>query len=231
MCYSNSATTKNIDLSKRYRKSTNSISDEITYYANGFNFPNWRVVTNEESIKVMRWGLIPNWFKGNDEAEIARMTLNARVESVREKASFKSILKRGRCIIPSTGFFEWKHAGNKRTPFFIFPSDDIVFSMAGLFDVWETTNSLVYSFSILTCEANDFMAEIHNVKKRMPVILSPSNELNWLCGEGEVADYTRKSIPKMEAHPVDPTIITGADSNVPEVQKKHEPKNSQLSLF
>ncbi len=233
MCYSNSSTSTNIDLSKRYNKSIDSIPEQTIYYANGFTFPSWRVITNQENMQLMNWGLIPNWFKGNDTSEIASKTLNARTESVQEKASFKSLLTSGRCIIPSTGFFEWKHENRNKTPYFIFPTKDIVFSLAGLFDQWQNplTKKTITTFSILTCPANPFMCDIHNVKKRMPVILSSNNENNWLHGEGEIKDYLQVLNIEMDAHPVDSQILLGKNPNVLESQLKFEPKNIQQTLF
>ncbi|MBM3184781.1 MAG: SOS response-associated peptidase [Bacteroidetes bacterium] len=233
MCYSNSSTSTNIDLSNRYRKTIDSIPEQTIYYASGFNFPTWRVITNNDNVQLMKWGLIPNWFKENDTSEIARNTLNARTESIHEKASFKSLIKNGRCIIPSTGFFEWKHENKNKIPYFIFPKNDNVFSMAGLFDQWDNPNTkeTITTFSILTCEANAFMSEIHNVKKRMPVILSSNNERNWLKGEGVIEDYLKELNNEMGAHQVDSRILKQKNPNILEAQLPFEPKNIQQTLF
>lgn len=233
MCYSNSSTSKNIDLSKRYKKTIESIPEQTIYFASGFTFPTWRVITNNDNVQLMKWGLIPNWFKGENTNEIARNTLNARTESVHEKASFKSLINSRRCIIPSTGFFEWKHENKKKTPYFIFPKNDIVFSMAGLYDTWENTKTkeTITTFSILTCEADAFMSEIHNVKKRMPFLLTSKVENNWLQGDGEIEDYLQELKIEMEAHPVDSKILLGKNPNKVESQLKFEPKNIQQTLF
>ena len=233
MCYSNSSTSTNVDLSKRYKKSVQSIPEQTIFYASGFTFPTWRVISKHENVQLMKWGLIPNWFNGNDTRVIARSTLNARTESIHEKASFKSLVKSGRCIIPSTGFFEWKHENRNKIPYFIFPSNDTVFSMAGLFDTWENplTKEINTTFSILTCEANSFMAEIHNAKKRMPLILPKKQEGNWLQDEGEIQDYLKDLNVELDAHPVDTRILLGSNPNVYEAQLKFELKNLQQTLF
>jgi putative SOS response-associated peptidase YedK len=233
MCYSNSSTSTNIDLSKRYKKNIDSVPEQTIYYASGFTFPTWHVITNNDNMQLMNWGLIPNWFKGNEASEIARKTLNARTESVHEKASFKSLVKSGRCIIPSTGFFEWKHENKNKIPYFIFPKNDTVFSMAGLFDNWENpeTKKTITTFSILTCEANEFMSEIHNVKKRMPVLLSSNYENQWLQGEGELEDYLQELNNEMDAHQVEAKILNGKNPNKLESQLKFEPRNLQQTLF
>jgi putative SOS response-associated peptidase YedK len=233
MCYSNSSNSKNIDLSKRYKKTIKSIPELTVYYATGFAFPTWRVITKQNNVQVMNWGLIPKWFNGTNPNEIAKMTLNARTESIHEKASFKNLVNTGRCIIPSTGFFEWKHENRTKTPYFIFPTIDIVFSMAGLYDQWMNpiTNELHTTYSILTCEANSFLAGIHNVKKRMPMILPMKNESSWLTGEGQIQDYLSELNNEMEAYPVDSRILLGRNPNVYGAQLKFEPINQQEFLF
>lgn len=233
MCYSNSSTSTNIDLSKRYKKNIDNVPEQTIYYASGFTFPTWRVITNKDNVELMNWGLIPNWYKGNDTSEIARNTLNARTESIHEKASFKSLVNSGRCIIPSTGFFEWKHENNSKIPYFIYPKNDIVFSMAGLFDQWKNphTKNVITTFSILTCTANAFMSEIHNVKKRMPLILHLNSENHWLKGEGVIQDYLNNLNFEMDAHQVNSKVIQGKNPNILESQMKFEPKNIQQTLF
>ena len=234
MCYSNSSTSKNIDLAKRYKKTIESIPEQVPiYFASAFTFPKWRIVTNENDVQLMRWGLVPGWFNGHSDLEMAKTTFNARIETLSEKASFKLLIKRSRCIVPSTGFFEWKHENKQKIPHFIYPTNDSVFSMAGLYDSWMNPNSneVLNSFTIITSKANDFMAEIHNSKKRMPLILNAKDEENWLNGEDEIKDFQLNSNPDLDAFPVDSKILMSSEPNVLEAQRKFEPKNSQQSLF
>jgi putative SOS response-associated peptidase YedK len=234
MCYSNSSTSKNIDLAKRYKKAVDSIPEKSPiYFASAFTFPIWRIITKENDIKLMRWGLVPAWFRGQNELEIAKTTFNARIETLSEKASFKSLVNSSRCIIPSTGFFEWKHENKQKIPHFIYPTSDSVLSLAGLYDIWMNpkSNEILNSFTIITSEANDFMAEIHNSKKRMPLILNANDEENWLNGEGEINDFQLNSNPVLDAFPVDSKILMSSEPNVLEAQRNFEPKNIQQTLF
>ncbi len=234
MCYSNSSTSKNIDLAKRYKKAVDSISEQQPiYFASAFTFHIWRIITKEKDIQLMRWGLVPAWFRGTNELDIAKTTFNARIETLSEKASFKSLVNSSRCIIPSTGFFEWKHENKQKIPHFIYPTNDSVFSMAGLYDTWMDphSNQILNSFTIITSKANDFMAEIHNSKKRMPLILNANDEENWLNGEGEINDFQLNSNPDLDAFPVDSKILMSSEPNVLEAQRKFEPKNIQQTLF
>ncbi len=222
MCYSNSSTSKNIDLSKRYKKEIpEHLSESPIYMQSGFTFSQWRVISSSTHISAMNWGLVPKWFNGNNPHEIAKLTLNARVESAAEKPSFKNLVSKNRCIIPSTGFFEWKLNGKSKIPYFIYPTNDNVFSMAGLYDSWmETqTGKIINTFSILTCEANPLMAEIHNTKKRMPCILKSEFESVWLKGLLPLEQlYVPFPQDFMNAHEVQKTILMSANSNRPEVQ-------------
>lgn len=132
----------------------------------------------------MKWGLIPFWEKTAEKAnEIRKLTYNAKADTVFEKPSFREPIKKHRCLVPSTGFFEWHHnSDGTKMPYFIRLKDGDIFSMAGIYDEWRNpeTGKILRTFSILTTEANQLLAKMHNAKKRMPVILSAANKLYWL---------------------------------------------------
>jgi len=236
MCYSNSSTSSNVQLAERYKKQVpNNLLAGPIFYAQGFTFPTWRIITSELEIKAMNWGLIPSWFKGNDSNEIAAMTLNAKIETAHDKASFKHLIDSKRCIIPSTGFFEWKTVGKEKVPYFIYPSTDTVFSMAGIVDSWgdPKKGEVINTFSMLTCEANSLMAEIHNTKERMPVILSKEQEAEWLNGKLE-ASVLELPFPEkfMQAHQINRKVINSKNANIPAVILPFENRvYEQGSLF
>lgn len=205
------------------------------YFASGFSFPQWRIVTQEDTLQTMNWGLIPSWFKETDYKEIASMTLNARVETLDEKASFRHLLHRQECIVPSSGFFEWKTVGKEKIPYFIYPAAGSIFSMAGLYDQWQDPISGIVkkTFTILTCPANELMAEIHNSKKRMPVILDSTQEKDWLLGN---LDQDQLLLPIadefLKANEINRKIINGKLHNCPEVQQPFDNKiYEQGALF
>ena len=222
MCYSNSSTSTNIQLAQRYqRKITPSIPETPIFFSSGFQFPSWRIITPDESIQVMNWGLIPRWYKGNDASAFAANTLNAKVETLHDKVSFRHLVDRNRCIIPSTGFFEWQTRQKLKIPYFIAPTNDIVFSMAGLMDQWIASDgSLKRTFTIITGEANELMREIHNSKKRMPVLLTKEREDDWLSGKLNLNELTNV-FPSiyMQAIEVNKGVIGGKNPNILEVQQ------------
>lgn len=224
MCYSNSSTSSTLQLSERYRKLKPSSPIELTYYfASGFHFPNWIIVTEDEKLQQMRWGLLPHWFKGNNWMDFASKTLNARQESCHEKASFKHLISNKRCLVPSTGFFEWQTYGKEKIPHFIRHAHQTIFSMAGLYDVRLNPSTVVQelTFTILTTHANDFMSEIHNTKKRMPLILEKEEEDLWLSQEVVLQDLADRADVELEAWTVNKKLLLSADANQEAVQQRY----------
>ncbi|MBN1158633.1 MAG: SOS response-associated peptidase [Bacteroidales bacterium] len=150
-----------------------------------FSLPVLPVITSDrpEDISLFYWGLIPYWIKDPDGAQNIRMkTFNARSESLSEKPSYRSLLNRKHCLVLTNGFYEWHTAGREKIPYYIGLRDRQAFALAGLFDRWTNrdTGEVIPTFTVITTRANPMMEEIHNIKKRMPVILSPENEKLWL---------------------------------------------------
>lgn len=235
MCYSNSTTSINVDLAKKYRrKIPSNQADVIQYHASGFTRPLWPVINQSEEIQFMKWGLVPNWFHG-EQSEIASKTVNCRIETADSKSSFKHLINSKRCVVPSSGFFEWKHLGKEKIPYFIYSQETKILSIAGLWDcnIDAQTGQVQNTFTLLTTEANDFMAEIHNAKKRMPLFLNSESAIEkWLSCESEITSF---SMPAKEtilsAHSVDKTILLSSNSNLPKVNLPFENRSDQLSLF
>lgn len=139
------------------------------------------VITGNDHLhfQVFRWGLIPHWSK---DVRIGAKMINARRETLSEKPAFMNLLKSKRCIIPMDGFYEWKKNGSIKTPFRIKTSNQDIFSVAGLWDIWQNpdNNEMINSCTIITVPANEFMESIH---ERMPAILIKENEKTWLDEE------------------------------------------------
>ena len=155
-----------------------------SYYYHAFALPSMPAICSDKpsDIRLLTWGLIPSWTKNSDQADIIRYkTFNARAESLETKRSFSSV-KSKRCIIPVKGFYEWQHVGKDKIPWYVSHSGNEVMSIAGIYDDWTetTTGEIFTTFSIITTEANDLMANIHNSGKRMPVILDKASERKWI---------------------------------------------------
>ena len=127
-------------------------------------------------IDIYRWGLIPHWSK---DEQIGYKMINARGESVATKPAFRKPFASQRCLVPASGFFEWKKQGKTKQPWFIRFSESAPMWFAGLYDEWISTDSgeVIPSFTIITTEANEAMEELHD---RMPAILRPDSFNPWL---------------------------------------------------
>lgn len=228
MCFHNAMSKKAQEAANRFNVQIEIGFDPI-YHASGFAFPEWPVITAEdpEKIKLFSWGLIPHWVKDSEQAKTIRgQTLNARLETVFEKPSFRTSIHKKRCLVISTGFFEWQDYNKKKYPWFIKLKESEIFSLAGIYSQWvnKSTGEISNTFSIITTNANPLMARIHNSKERMPVILLPENEKEWL--NSKLDDAQIKSFfpaideKKMEAHTISRLITSRKEnSNVPEVQQ------------
>ncbi|KAF1008725.1 MAG: putative SOS response-associated peptidase YedK [Burkholderia gladioli] len=126
----------------------------------------------------MRWWLVPSWW--SKDLKSVPATFNARAEDIEQKPMFRSTVKRTRCLIPATGFFEWTGEKTDRKPWFISAKLSRPLTFAGLFDTWKdrVTGEEIQSCTIITCGANSFMERIHN---RMPVILDEKDWKPWLA--------------------------------------------------
>jgi putative SOS response-associated peptidase YedK len=127
----------------------------------------------------MRWGLIPSWSR-DDRA--ASSLVNARIETLEEKPSFRDSVPARRCLVPADGFFEWKTDGSRKVPHLIFRKDRQPFAFAGIWDRWYSpaTGQSIESCAIVTTTANPLLRPLH---ERMPVMLTPEEAAVWLDPE------------------------------------------------
>lgn len=130
---------------------------------------------HERNLDYLHWGLIPSW--AQDDHPHYSM-INARAETVASKPAYRSAFKHRRCLIPVSGFYEWHPQADYKQPYAISLKDDGVFSLAGLWEHWESQDGkVIESCSIVVTEANTVLKPIHD---RMPVIIAPDNYATWL---------------------------------------------------
>ncbi|PQO28948.1 SOS response-associated peptidase [Blastopirellula marina] len=154
---------------------------------------------------LLRWGLIPPWA---GDPTIGNRMINARAETIAEKRSFISPLKRRRCLVIADGFYEWKKEGKAKQPYYIHMKDDQPIAFAGLWERWKKNDLTIESCTIITTAANELMAPLHD---RMPAILSPIDFEKWLDPTIEDPDQLTPlldSYPadEMEAYPVSTAV-------------------------
>lgn len=142
------------------------------------------VELDDQSRKAVNlyWGLVPSWSKDNKNSS---HLINARMETVREKPSFRSAFKHRRCLIPANGFYEWAKSEDGKQAFHIHRQDQQLFAFAGLWEQWQHETETLYSCAIITTAAIDLMQPIHD---RMPVIITPEHYHQWLDKAAD-ADY------------------------------------------
>ena len=193
MCYFNSLVAPN-GASINLKGNTQKLAPTHIPLQSGFSYSNWPIIkgsTGDFTIENAHWELIAPWVKNTKEVQAGREkfnTLNATAERLFESKLFKPAALNNRCLVLSSGFYEWRHykpAGAIKEiayPYFITIKEQSLFYMAGIFQPWTDKESgeTMDTFSIVTTKANAFMEQIHNKKKRMPTILTEAQASEWL---------------------------------------------------
>jgi putative SOS response-associated peptidase YedK len=174
MCGRFSQTKSKQEIKKRFN--VKKVPDGIDNLFNIAPEQNIPAILNEspDEVSLARWGLIPSWAK---EEKTQYSMINARAETLLEKPAYKRLVQRKRCLIIADSFYEWKKVNGKKFPYRIMLRDDDLFAFAGLWDLWEKEGKSIISCSIITTSPNKLCEKIHD---RMPVILSPKFEKDWL---------------------------------------------------
>jgi putative SOS response-associated peptidase YedK len=176
------------------------------------------VVSDGEKNKagLLKWGLVPVWAK---DPKIGYKMINARGETVDQKASFKRLLKRRRCLVLADSFYEWKKIDGKKHPYRIKLKNDEPFAFAGLWDHWEQEGEVINSCTIITTKPNKLMEGIHD---RMPVILTKDSEVDWLDRQNEDSDYLKSLLSPFDSEQMEAFEVSTAVGS---------PKNDNASVI
>ena len=140
----------------------------------------------EREATFLQWGLIPFW------STEAKGFINARVETIEQKPSFKDSFQKRRCLILADGFYEWERMGKISQPYYFQMKDRAPFTFAGIWDRWQHNGRSITSCAIITTKANKLLSEIHT---RMPVILGTESHNLWLDEESRSADLKDLLVP------------------------------------
>lgn len=184
-----------------------------TYVADGGYSPRFNIApseplevkTNEAPAEIDQyiWGLVPFWADDPDDAG----WINARSETAHEKPAFRAAWSDRPCLVLSTGFYEWQETnGGPKQPYRVYRENDTAFAMAGLWEKWEGENGeTLKTVTILTTDANELVASIHD---RMPVILPPDEESEWLTGDSDKRQSLCQPYSKedLDAYPISRTV-------------------------
>jgi putative SOS response-associated peptidase YedK len=138
-----------------------------------------RTTDRGRELVPMRWGFIPGWAKDPDRLPLM---INARAESIAEKSAFRGAIRRRRCLVPASGFYEWQtKAKGPKQPFWIRPTKPCLLAFAGIWETWAGADgSEIDTAAIITTTCNEELRPLH---ERMPVVVAPENFQLWLSGE------------------------------------------------
>lgn len=177
-----------------------------------------RVRDGARELTSLRWGLVPPWANA---LSVGTRMINARAEGVEDKPAFRAAVRSRRCIVPATGFYEWKGVAGRKQPYAITLPDRALFGFAGLWETWRpTVGDPVETFTIVTTDASTAVAEIHD---RMPVILPREAEDAWLSGDpGEARKLLVPYAGPMNLRAVS-RLASSPKNDVPECLNDAEP--------
>ena len=178
-------------------------------------------------VAMLRWGLVPPWAKG---LAAGNKMINARCEGVEGKPAFRAAIQQRRCLVPATGFYEWKGDPRRKQPFAITLPDRPMFAFAGLWESWKpAAGEPVETFTIVTTESSKAVAEVHD---RMPVILPKDAEACWLSGAPTEACALLKPYEGAVSLRAVARLVSNPRNDVPECLDDAEPGwGSQRALF
>lgn len=237
MCFHNGidvSRSSHIKLKRREKKIADSHLNLQMPHASGFAYPMWPVLKpvggdGDFQPVMMHWEFIPSYIRSREallhfrkgglnpktgKKDIPHNTLNAIGEEVLNKPTYQQAALQRRCLVLSSGFYEWRHftpPGGKDTayPYYISGKGQEYFFMAGIWNPWvdQETGEVVDSFSILTTAANPLLSAIHNKKKRMPVILPEEEASEWITdglSRDRIAELARYAVSDelLEAHTI-----------------------------
>jgi putative SOS response-associated peptidase YedK len=159
-------------------------------------------------VVLMRWGLMPHWAK---DQKTAYKMINARIETLTQSPAYRGLLARNRCLVPASGYYEWKADGTTKTPYYIHPAAGSFVAFAGLYNTWMGPDGReIPTCTIVTRDADDMMARLHH---RMPVVLAQEDEQAWLdpaltAPTQAVAILARSAGVPLDAYPVSRMVNT-----------------------
>ncbi len=204
-------------------------SDGTTKYNVAPGSKNPIILEDENQTQIIdffNWGLVPHWAKG--KPNFGFKTINARVESVEEKAMYKKPFLEKRCIVPASGYYEWKGTAGQKQPYYIHPKKLSYFGFAGLYESWESdSGNKVNSYTIITGPASKKISEVHD---RMPVILKEKNYSKWVSKEQTTSNALKKILADFEDNLSYYKVSTSVNNSRNESSDLIKP-DSQKTLF
>ncbi len=145
------------------------------------------IVSWHSQIEFCRWGFIPSWIKAQNE-EIPPGFINARLETLLEKPSFKDAIIHRRCLIPASGYYEWRQFGEKKQPYYVYIKNKPLIAIAGIWSFWQSSAGIIRTCAVITTSAYGDFLKLH---ERMPLIVPESQFENWLAKGYDFRDLAK----------------------------------------
>ncbi|GAA0516829.1 DUF159 family protein [Saccharopolyspora subtropica] len=188
----------------------------------------------ERSVRPVRWGLVPTWAK---EVGSGPPMINARAETITTKPAYAESARRRRCLMPATGWYEWRPGDRRRQPYLCARRDGASLAMAAVFSAWWPPNPAdqpLVTCAVVTTEATGELAGIH---PRMPLVLPADRWADWLDPRRSHIDELLAPDPEvldeLTIHPVS-TEVNSMRNNHPGLLDRTEPvpePAEQTALF
>ena len=198
--------TNPVSKTKKIVKTAIKVEDIENYNAHPTqNLPVVKKYTNGNTLELLKWGIIPSWSKQKDFKPL----INARLETIDEKISFKKHIKIHRCVVVADGFYEWKRDDNEKTPFYFMRNDKKMLYIAGIYE-----NN---QFCLITEQATENVKEIHH---RQPVILNENHINNYLNLQIDGSNFLKEvSKPALEFYKISKDVNKPTNNSVSLIQK------------
>ena len=189
-------------------ESENFDSKNSIIYETNFNItPQTKVpIFIENELTMATWGFFPDWIKNQKNS---KPLFNTRWETVQEKRTFKAAFKKHRCLVPISGWYEWKNVNDEKQPYFFYKQNELL-KAAGLY--WLRSSGDI-EFSIITKEAEDNLLTIHN---RTPLILNNDSQKLWTSHidlNNLYLDISKQKNPSINFHRVSKSVNNPKNTN------------------
>ena len=191
---------------KKIVKSAIKVEDIENYNAHPYqNLPVIKKYTNGNTLENLKWGIIPSWFKNKDFKPL----INARLETINEKISFKKLIKVSRCVAPADGFYEWKREEKNKIPYYFLRKDKKNLYFAGIYEGNQ--------FCLITEQASEHISKIHH---RQPVIIYEKDINRYLNIEMEGYTFLKEcNKPDLEFYEISKDVNKPTNNSISLIQK------------
>ena len=198
--------TNPVSKTKKIVKSAIKVEDIENYNAHPYqNLPVIKKYTNGNTLENLKWGIIPSWFKNKDFKPL----INARLETINEKISFKKLIKVSRCVAPADGFYEWKREEKNKIPYYFLRKDKKNLYFAGIYERNQ--------FCLITEQASEHISKIHH---RQPVIIYEKDINRYLNIELEGYTFLKEcKKPDLEFYEISKDVNKPTNNSISLIQK------------